>query len=124
MNNKGYTLLEVILALGLLSASLAGIITAYVTIDRSGMIALRHSQALLLQEYKLHDIVQENNSSQSASEGTFDSPFEEFHWKAVQGKEAQSGFKDVHVTIFWTVQGQSRELSASTYIRKKNESKK
>jgi len=124
MNNRGYTLIEVILTLGILSASLVGIIHAFVTIDRSRIIASQYTQALLLQEAKLHDIAQQKNPSRASSEGTFAPPFEQFQWKAVQGSETRYGFKDVHLTIFWVFQQQVKELNLSTYVRKKNEENK
>lgn len=118
-NNKGYTLLEVILALGILSASLVGIIHAFVTVERSGIMARQHTQALLLQEYKLNDLLQEKGRSRLSSEGVFAPPFERFHWKTVQGRETGSGFKDVHLSVSWDFQGQPKEVTLSTYVRKR-----
>lgn len=120
MNRNGYTLLEVILTLGLLSASLVGILYAFVTIDRSGTIALKHSRALLLQESKLHDLSQQKSFSRE-TEGVFDPPFEQFTWKAKQGAEDGSGFKDVHLTIYWDAHGQPKELDLSTTVRRNHE---
>ena len=121
---KGFTLLEVMLALSIISVSLVGLIRAYVLIDRSEVNSTKYVQALYLQELKLHDIVQEKNLSRLKAEGVFEPPFEQFQWKMSQGSQTRNGFRDVHLTIFWTAYNQTKEISISTYLRKKNGAKK
>ncbi len=119
MNQKGFTLLEVMLALSIISAALVGLISAYSLIDQSRLSASLHARALLLQDQKLHEILRQDNFSR-LSEGQFDPPFEHFEWQAVQEAESKVGFKRVRLTISWMARQAKKELTISTYVRKKN----
>jgi len=118
---KGYALLEVILALSILGVSLVVLIQAYVLIDRSRMDSLHYIQALMLRDYKLHDIWQDENLSSSA-EGGFASPFEQFQWQVKKGLKSSAGFQKVHLTISWPEYQKTGQVMVSTYMRRKDAS--
>jgi len=91
MKQKGFSLLELIVAMGILSISIAVISDLYMTSMRRSLRAERMTQATMLVRLKMNEMRLELEkqiskgefpSDNKHEEGTFDEPFEEYQWEA------------------------------------------
>jgi general secretion pathway protein I len=121
---KGFTLIEVLVALVILSLSLAIIFAGFSTSLRSKRVAEDHQQATLLAESKLNSVGVERPLQEGVTVGRFD---DRFRWKvevAPYHEEEMDQTQDleklplvplvVTVTVSWGDPGDERSVSLTT----------
>ena len=116
---RGYTLLEIMLALSIISIALLTIIHSFSLIARSKAAAINYTKASLLLEAKLHDL-KTNGFNQRSRQGVFNSPFERFSWQADSEIIPAGGLRRVLLVISWREGEQDKELQIVTYLRQKS----
>jgi len=109
---KGFTLLEVLVALAILSATL--IMAFQVT---SGAIAAAErseawTTASLLGEEKLRETTEPFPEVQE-TEGTFPDPYEEYAWKISVKQALHPDAREVYVSVSWKTGGVEETITLS-----------
>jgi len=113
---KGFVLLELILALSIVSMSLLVLMQAFSLIAYSQNAVLSHTQAYYLLHKKIHELRSEDQSVLSR-EDKFEPPFERYRWKAEIDPEAWKDIRKVGLTVFWESEKGTNEISAVTFLR-------
>ena len=109
-------LLELILALSVVSVSLLVLMQAFSLIAYSQNTVFHHTQAYYLLHRKMHELRSEDRSVLSR-EDTFDSPFEQYHWKARLGPEKDGNLRKAELTVMWEGEKGTHSVSAVTFLR-------
>jgi len=112
-SNRGFTLLEVLIALAILAGAVT---TLVVTFNHHLSLVLRNREttaALLLGRAKLED---PGFITSQASEGTFAPEFPAMSWKREQTESSFPGMKRYLLTISW--QSGREALTLVSYDRK------
>ena len=127
MRNKGFTLIEVIIALAILGIGLTVIIQLFSGGLRLAKISEEYTRAMSLGRMKMEEITYQPKIEEGTSEGEFD---DTFHWQVQIKKtdllpvEKDSDFKppvelfQVRVNILW--KSGSKEKSATLESYKAN----
>ncbi|MCK4948289.1 MAG: prepilin-type N-terminal cleavage/methylation domain-containing protein [Candidatus Aureabacteria bacterium] len=125
---KGFTLLEVMVAVAILSLGLIIAIQSFSVSLRIAETSLNLSKAALLAQRKLSEIELEGFSFESLNSGDFGENYPDFGWETditpVELKEPliEAGLEDmpvlyqVAITIFWQERGKRRDLTFTTYL--------
>jgi general secretion pathway protein I len=119
--SRGFTLIEVLVALVVLSLALAVIFSGVSEALRSRRAALHYQQAMLLAESKLASIGLETPLQEGEFSGDFS---DQFHWRALVTPYHEEGREEpdqapvralvVTVTVLWGPAGDERSVSLST----------
>jgi type II secretion system protein I len=110
LSGEGFTLLEVLVALAILSASLVlcyQVVTGAVTATAR---AERWTAASMLGEELLRTTVETFPDIQD-KDGTFPAPHEDYSWKLSVKETLFPDAREVHVTVTWTANGREESLS-------------
>ncbi len=113
---KGFVLLELILALSVVSVSLLVLMQAFSLIAYSQTAVFRHTQAYYLLHRKMHELRKEDRSVFSR-EDTFDPPFERYRWKARLEPEKGEDLRKAELTVLWDGERGTHSVSAVTFLR-------
>jgi len=117
---SGFMLLEVMLALSILSISLIAIMSAFSTIVRSNSVVSNYTKAMFLLDNKLHWISVQA-PKKVLTDGTFDDPFGDFRWHVDQKATAYTDVKKVSLSILWIERGTTKKVSATTCLNEGND---
>jgi prepilin-type N-terminal cleavage/methylation domain-containing protein len=116
----GFTLLEVILAVSIISIALTIIINSFSLIARSKVTTSNYTKAVFLLEEALHNLKTKGFSKYS-QEGTFKSPFEQYSWYMESEAVTAGELRRVLLAIFWKERNQKKELKIITYLRQESQ---
>ena len=111
-NRKGFTLLEVLVSLAILSATL---IMAYQV--TSGSIAAGErgeawTTASLLGEAKLREVTDTFQEVQE-TEGTFPDPDDGYSWRLTVKQALHADAREVYLSVFWETNGVQETITLS-----------
>ncbi|HSL98787.1 MAG TPA: prepilin-type N-terminal cleavage/methylation domain-containing protein [Candidatus Limnocylindria bacterium] len=109
---KGFTLLEVLVSLAILSATL---ITAYQV--TSGALAAEQragawTTAILLGEEKLQEVTETFPEVQETN-GTFPDPHTEYAWRLIVKQALHPDAREVYLTVSWETGGDGETIMLS-----------
>ena len=112
VSTKGFTLLEVLVSLAILSATL--IMAFQVT---SGAIAAAErseawTTASLLGEEKLREAT-DTFAEVQETKGTFPDPYEQYTWKISVKQAIHSDVREVYVSVSWNADGVEETINLS-----------
>ena len=113
---KGFVLLELILALSIVSMSLLVLMQAFSLIAYSQNAVLSHTQAYYLLHKKIHELRLEDRSVLSR-EDTFEPPFERYRWKAERDPGVGQDIRKVNLTVLWESEKGTNKISVLTFLR-------
>jgi len=143
---KGFTLLEVMVAVAILSLGLVIVIQSFSISLRAAETSLNLSKAALLAQRKLSEVELENFSFESLDSGDFGEDYPGFSWeteiipievkeediwqKAEEDEETAEVLPEVDledtpflyqatITIFWQERGDRRNLKFATYLARR-----
>ncbi|MBU1044170.1 MAG: prepilin-type N-terminal cleavage/methylation domain-containing protein [Candidatus Omnitrophica bacterium] len=116
-NKKGFTLLEVMLALSIISISLVVIINSFSQAIAVKSAVSNYTKAMFLSQKKLFEI-NINNLSTVEKQGKFIQPFEQFNWQINSDSTNFSELAKVDLTIEWNQQGKSKNIQVSAIMEK------
>ena len=113
--DRGFTLLEVLVAMGVLGAVLPAIMIAFTTSARTRAAAENETTAA----YLLRDRLSELEAVGAPEEGEDAGEFGEgsrFTWSTTVGSTEIEELYDVVVRVQWLEMGEQRELAVRTYM--------
>lgn len=120
-SQQGFTLIEVLVALTILSLSLAIIFAGFSSGLRAKRMAVDYQQATVLAESKLNSIGIETPVVEGQTVGRFD---DRFRWQVVVARYQEDGRDElgqgkiqpleVTVTVFWGTSSDGRSVSLKT----------
>ncbi len=116
-NNKGFTLLEVMLSLSIISISLMVIIHSFSLAISVKNSVNNYSKAIFLSEKKLSEI-KLSGSDKMENNGKFLEPFERFNWQIKADRTNFSDLAKIDLIIEWTQQGKLKNFQVSTIMEK------
>jgi prepilin-type N-terminal cleavage/methylation domain-containing protein len=112
---RGFTLLEVILSVSIISIALITIINCFLLIAQSETTVSNYLKALLLLDSKLYEInVQRAN--QYIQKGRFDYPFKKFSWYVRQGPTPFHDIRSISLFISWQQAKKEKKIELNTYL--------
>jgi type II secretion system protein I len=115
--NKGFTLLEVLLSLSIISVSLLAVINCFSGAVSAKKSVLNYTQAMLLADEKLFEI-QNADFNKIEKKGNFNPPYEKFQWGIDASSTDYSNLAQVDLTVSWTQQGREKSIQVATIIDK------
>ncbi|MHB0998425.1 MAG: type IV pilus modification PilV family protein [Armatimonadota bacterium] len=120
-NSKGFSLLEVIIALAVLAIGIACVLRVY----SSSIVAVRDSEsystASMLANRVALALDKETELNAGEQSGDFDdSP--NYRWKANIGSADDNGLVKILITIFWGDDGKSQSFNMVTYLHPSSDS--
>ncbi|MFH1062883.1 MAG: type II secretion system protein [Candidatus Omnitrophota bacterium] len=116
-NQKGFTLLEVMLSLAIISISLMVIIYSFSQAITAKAAVSNYTKAMFLSQKKLFDL-SFSNLRTVENQGQFLEPFEQFKWQIKTDRTNFSNLAKVDLIIEWQQQGKSKNLQVSTLMEK------
>jgi hypothetical protein len=120
-NNQGSLLIEALLAVVILSASLTLIVRSQASSLRALVYSADYSLALFLAEDKLYELIQQGFLGQSLvihEEGAFLEPNDRYRYvvDASQKSEDSQIFRELTLQVSWPAGSRDRSLSLRTYF--------
>ena len=108
--NKGFTLIEVVVALAILSGVIVTVITTLNYHIHVAYTTKSITTATILAKEKIEDI--NMNGLPSVNEGNFAPSFSDFRWSLRSEDIALSGVKKIYLTVTW---GKGEKITIKTY---------
>ena len=115
MKKPGFTLLEVVLALAIVSIAFLALGQSFSMIAQAKITSLNHAKALFLLQERLSQ-ARLQGLDKLPEEGVFSEPFEKFSWGIDKKRAAPSGLSKASVGVSWKKGRGKKELTAGTYI--------
>lgn len=121
-SKRGMTLVEILLAVVILSVGIAGVLQAYAVSVKTLGISRDHIDALCLLKEKMADIEQaaleQNGLSAGTSSGDFTGAFQDCTWESEAKPISEESLYELDLRV--QLPDQSRRFSLATYLRNKD----
>ena len=118
-NNKGFSLLELIVAVAILSAGIVVVMEAIVSSTRAAGLSCDVVSAVFLAEDKLQELeYKETNSMISTEPEESEGEQGKFSWKRTLNLDAGSGLYALDMELKWRAKSWQEKFSVQTYLRK------
>jgi hypothetical protein len=118
--NRGSLLLEVLLAIVILSTSLTLIIQSFVSSLRAMVYSGDYSTAAFLLDTKMFDVLHGQFVQSGQGEGVFPEPFGKYRYEMkiqrVESDDLQNMINEINIDIIWSSGKKEKRISAVTYI--------
>lgn len=117
-DRNGFTLIEIVVALAILSLALPTLLRAFTEAAKGQALAENRTTALYLLKFRMAAIEAEGYPDIGEEEGEFGED-SRFRWRSdVQDVESEEieGIRLVTVTVTWQERGEERLISTSTYL--------
>lgn len=123
---EGLTLVEIVLAVVILSIGMAGVLRAYAGSVRILEISQENIEAMNLLRAKMSDIqqemIEEKGLSAGSSTGNFEGDFSNYVWELAVQPDLTQGLHELHLAVYHP--DQTRQFSLTTYVEDKDYEKK
>jgi type II secretion system protein I len=124
LHNTGFTLVEVIVALVIVSISLLGLIRLHLISISMADSAEMTSQAVLLAEEKIAETLAQGYPKEGTASGVVEKNTHSLHWQTeVAGLQSPqldkadiTGLRKICVEVDWKQGSSSKSLQMSTYV--------
>ncbi|MCP4650985.1 MAG: type II secretion system protein [PVC group bacterium] len=117
MKRSGFTLLELMLALSIVSISLVVVINSFSIIVRAKTSVANHTKAMFLAEQKLFDLKIEKKEERK-TEGIFDAPLDNFHWLVETESALFEGLEKISLSVSWKEHNHNKKIRTTTYLKR------
>jgi general secretion pathway protein I len=114
-NNKGFTLLEIVVAMAIAAMTLPGLLRAFSDGVRSYSLIENKTTAYYLLRLKMGQVEMAGYPEVGSDEGDFGTD-SRFKWATEVTESDTEGLREVKVTILWQERGQERTILLSTYM--------
>ena len=122
MRRRGFTLLEVIVSLVVLTAGLVTIMEAFTVGLKASAAAERRTVATMLLQDKMEEIKKESQLAVGSDQGDFGDNFADYKWQADLSETSIAGLLHVAVTVSWSEGRRTNELALVTLVRQEQTS--
>jgi general secretion pathway protein I len=116
MKEKGFTLLEVMVALAILSVALVVLFSQQATSISRGNEARITTKAALLAQERMAGLLAEERLSMGTEEGEVNDSIPPFKWRQQVEESSVEGMKRLSVIILWKEGEKERDLRFVTYV--------
>ena len=121
ISNKGFTLVEVLLAVTILAVGIIGVLRAYATSVNALEVSQENIDAVCLLKEKMAEIEQagleQGGIPQGVSSGEFEGSFEGFEWESEVKPSRVDGLNEI--TLVVSRKEKPRRFSLVTYVESK-----
>jgi type II secretion system protein I len=117
MRRRGFTLLEVIVSLVVLTTGLVMVMEAFTVGLRASAAADRRTMAALLLQDKMEELKKEPLLTAGSDEGDFGEDFADYNWRVDISETETPGLVHVEVTVMWEGRRGEDELGLITLAR-------
>lgn len=118
--NRGSLLLEVLLAIVILSTSLILIIQSFVSSLRAMVYSGDYSTAAFLLDSKMFDVLHSQFVQSGQGEGVFPKPFDKYRYtmkiQRSESDDSENMINEINVDIIWVSGMKEKRISAVTYV--------
>ncbi len=119
LNNRGITLIEVIVTVAIIGLALIPTMDIFVAGKRNSSVAGGETTAVNLAQEKLEDALNSDFNSLVSGTGNFGAGFPGYHYE-IESVADSSYLKRITVTVFYNIAGGvAREVTVSTYRAKR-----
>jgi prepilin-type N-terminal cleavage/methylation domain-containing protein len=108
---RGFTLLEAIVSVAIMSIGLVAVIEAYGAAMRLSLQDEYLSTATMLASGKMEEVLKETYITAGSDHGDFGDEFEAFTWTVDIADSEIEGLETITVTVSWSVAGKDDELT-------------
>jgi type II secretion system protein I len=116
-DKTGFTLLEIMLSLSIISVSLMVIIYSFSQAITAKAAVSNYTKAMFLAQKKIFDL-SSSDLKIDASQGEFLAPFEQFKWQIKTDRTKFSDLAKVDLLIEWQQQGKAKNIQVLTIMEK------
>ncbi|NLB95910.1 MAG: prepilin-type N-terminal cleavage/methylation domain-containing protein [Armatimonadetes bacterium] len=113
---RGFTLIEMIVATLVLAMGIAGALATFGAISRASGMAAEYDQAALLAERRLAEIAVLGVSELTEESGDFGDEAPGWQWEQELLETEIEGVIELRVTVRWESGNRRREFQVSTYV--------
>ncbi|HHX40495.1 MAG TPA: prepilin-type N-terminal cleavage/methylation domain-containing protein [Armatimonadetes bacterium] len=113
---RGFTLIEMIVATLILAMGIAGALATFGAISRASGMAAEYDQAAFLAERRLAEIAVLGASALTEESGDFEDEAPGWQWEQEVVETEIEGVIELRVTVFWESGDRRREFQVSTYL--------
>ncbi len=116
-SERGFTLIEVCVAIVVLALGIAGALAAFGSISRTSGLAAEYDQAALLAERHLTEVEATGSTAVVAGSGDFGDDYPGYQWEQeIIPSDTQEGVAELKVTVQWKSGDSQRSVTVSTYV--------
>jgi prepilin-type N-terminal cleavage/methylation domain-containing protein len=115
IKNKGFTLLEVMVSVTILSVCLVLILNSFIRSIRAEEHSRNYFRAGLLLEQKAYELAN-SGIEEGFSEGSFEDFNNYFSWYA-DAQKIEERLSEVNIEVFWDEREVKHSLSLATYLQ-------
>jgi general secretion pathway protein I len=116
---NGFTLLEVMIALAIISIALISLLSLATSSINVNARLQKITQATLLAQEKMTDVeakIRNSNTESPDEEGEFNEPFVEFRWRTVFEETPFPPLRMVTVIVAWGEEAQNEAVQISSFF--------
>ncbi|MHB9023282.1 MAG: type IV pilus modification PilV family protein [Armatimonadota bacterium] len=114
---RGITLLEVIVAMVILSIGIAGTLQAFSACMRTSKAAETYTLAASLAQQAISEMARQPALEAGEYSGTFAEPDEDYSWTADVLQANSDGLLPVRVTVTWGPEAKQSQYELRTYLK-------
>lgn len=116
VGTAGFTFVEVLVAIVFIAIVVPITVEAIMRANRAGSVSEKKRVATRLAEYKLAEMVLTDDWRYGAIEGDFGEDYSGYTWTITEDAWDEDVMLQLTVTVGYTVQGRSYEVSLSTLV--------
>lgn len=117
LDDRGFSVLEALVAVSILSIGIIGLLQAYGQGLRTGRMSRDRLVAISLAQQKLSEFESDPSSlSSGIQEGDFGEEFKDYRWEADVERGSVDGLYHVTIRIIWGLGGQENQWEMSAYM--------
>jgi prepilin-type N-terminal cleavage/methylation domain-containing protein len=115
-NERGFTLVEMLVAIVVLAVGIAGTLAALGAISSSSGAAAEYDRAALLAERQLAEIEAQEQAPSGEDSGDFGEEYPGYQWEQEVLATDVENLVEVRLTVSWGNEKARRSIQVSTYL--------
>ena len=115
MKQRGFTLLEIMIAVAILSIALVAILRSHSQSIVLADASIRYEKALFLAREKITEIEMKGFPEVVEEEGVFDND-KDFSWKSKTLETPYEGLREVRLTVTFKIGDTEKKINLETYL--------